>query len=87
MKRLTNNSDLSELIEQEKRALARECFNEMWDELTDEHLGPEMIAEECVEAALQRLVAERGEHVATKLISHFKQLDEMGLLPENRSLQ
>ena len=87
MKSSEQGIDLSSLIENEKRALARECFFEMWEELSEEELEPEIIAEECVEAALKRLVAERGHQVVSQLISHFKQLDEMGLIPEKRSLQ
>lgn len=79
--------DIDTLIENEKRALAEECFREVWNELTDEGIDANIIAEVFVEAALKRLVDERGNDQASKLISHFKELDEMGFLPSNRTIQ
>lgn len=81
------DSDLSLLIENEKRELARGYLLEMWEELREEGLEPELLATEFVESTLKRLAAECGGPEATRLISRVTQLDEMGLLPETRSIQ
>ncbi|MEM7215861.1 MAG: hypothetical protein AAF423_09980 [Pseudomonadota bacterium] len=79
--------DLDTLIEREKRALAEECCQEVWTELLDEGIDPSLIAEIFMESALKCLVRERGNDQATRLIAHFREMDERGLLPTIRTLQ
>jgi len=80
-------TDLDKLIEDEKRALVRECFSDVWEELSEEGVEIGMVAEVFIESALKKLVSERGNKEASKLIAHFKQMDEMGFLPERHTLQ
>ena len=79
--------NIDDLIEKEKRALAEECFREVWSELFDEGVDSAVIAEVFVESALKQLVIERGNERASKLLAHFRELDEMGFLPSSRTLQ
>ncbi len=79
--------DLDTLIENEKRALIEQCFREVWAELTDEDIEPGLVAEVFAEATLKRLAKERGGEKASKLIAHLIELDEMGFLPPERTLQ
>ena len=79
--------DIDILINNEKRALVEECFLEVWTELTEEGIDPAVIAEIFVEAALKRLVREKGNEHASRLLAHFRELDEMGFLPPTRTLQ
>ena len=81
------SQDIDTLIENEKRALVEECFREVWAELTEEAIDPALIAETFIESALKRLVVERGNEQASKLLAHFRELDEMGFLPSTRTLQ
>ncbi|MEM9279851.1 MAG: hypothetical protein AAGA76_14885, partial [Pseudomonadota bacterium] len=61
--------DIDALIENEKRSLVEECFREVWTELTDEGIDPSVVAEVFVESALKRLVSERGDEQASKLLA------------------
>lgn len=81
------NDNIDELIEKEKRALALECFREVWSELSEEGIDSAVIAEVFVESALKQLVLERGNQRASELLAHFRELDEMGFLPSTRTLQ
>ena len=80
-------ASLERLIENEKRELVRECFRETWEELRLEDIEPDMIAEIFVDAALKRLISERGGPEASKLIAHFMELDEIGFLSERHTIQ
>ena len=75
------------LIENEKRSITEQYFHDAWSELTDHDFEPDMIAEVFIEIALKQLVAERGYERASKLLSHLNELDKMGILPNNRTLQ
>lgn len=81
------NDNIDELIEKEKRALALECFREVWSELSEEGIDSAVIAEVFVESALKQLVLEKGNQRASELLAHFRELDEMGFLPSTRTLQ
>ena len=81
------SASLKRLIENEKRELVRERFHETWEELGLEDIEPDMIAEIFIDAALKRLISERGGKEASKLIAHFKELDEIGFLSERHTIQ
>lgn len=85
----TNNipDNLDDLIEQEKRALAKEYFSDIWADIQAENLGTELIVEVFIQEAIERLANEKGMDEASKLITHFKNLDELGVLPIQRTLQ
>lgn len=84
---IEKNRSLEDLIENEKRALVRECFSEVWEELRLEDIEPKAIAEIFIDAALKRLIDERGDKEATRLIAHFKELNDVGFLTQTHSLQ
>lgn len=79
--------NLDDLIDQEKRALAKEYFADLWADIQVENLGTEMIVEVFVQEAIEHLANEKGSEEASKLISHFKNMDELGILPLQRTLQ
>jgi hypothetical protein len=79
--------NLDDLIEKEKKALAREYFSEIWADIKIENLETELIAEVFVQEALERLADENGLEKASKLITYFKDMDELGVLPVQRTLQ
>ncbi len=84
----TNIPDnLDDLIDQEKRALAKEYFSDIWSDIQAENLGTELIVEVFIQEAIERLANEKGMEEASKLITHFKNLDELGILPLQRTLQ
>ncbi len=84
---IKSSASLKQLIANEKRELVRECFREVWEELSLEDIEPDMIAEVFIDSALKRLISERGGQEASKLIAHFKELDEIGFLPGRHTLQ
>jgi len=79
--------NLDDLIDQEKRSLAKEYFADAWAEVQVENLGTDLVAEVFIQEIIERLAIERGSEEASKLIKHFKNLDEMGILPLQRTLQ
>lgn len=79
--------NLEELIEQEKRSLAKEYFTDAWSEVQIENLGTELVAEVFIKETIDRLATERGNEEASKLIAHIKELDEMGILSSGHTLQ
>ncbi len=79
--------NLDDLIDQEKRALAKEYFSDIWADIQAENLGTELIVEVFVQEAIERLANEKDMEEASKLISHFKNMDELGILPVQRTLQ
>ena len=79
--------NLDELIEREKRALAKEYFDDVWANASADGIDVEILSETFIEGALRELVASNGNAEASKLIAHFKNLDDMGFLPTNRTLQ
>lgn len=84
----TNIPDnLDDLIDQEKRALAKEYFSDIWADIQAENLGTHLIVEVFIQEAIERLANEKGMEEASKLITHFKNLDELGILPLQRTLQ
>ncbi len=88
MKTSTNiPENLDDLIEKEKKALAREYFCDIWADIQAEDLGTDLIVEVFVQEAIERLVTERGSEEASRLITHFKNLDELGILSLPRTLQ
>jgi len=79
--------NLDDLIDQEKRALAKEYFSDIWTDIQAENLGTDLIVEVFIQEAIERLANEKGMEQASKLITHFKNLDELGVLPLQRTLQ
>lgn len=79
--------NLDDLIDQEKRALAKEYFSDIWTDIQPENLGTQLIVEVFIQEAIERLANEKGMDEASKLITHFKNLDELGILPVQRTLQ
>lgn len=79
--------NIDELIDQEMRALAGEYFEDIWKDIELEDLDIQMVAEVFIEKTLKKIVAERGEACASKLVSHFHAMDEIGFLPDARILQ
>lgn len=79
--------NLDDLIEREKKALAKEYFSDIWTDIKDENLETELVVEVFVQEALERLANEKGMEQASKLITHFKNLDELGILPAERTIQ
>lgn len=79
--------NLDDLIDQEKRALAKEYFSDIWTDIQAENLGTQLIVEVFIQECIERLASEKGMEEASKLITHFKNLDELGILPLQRTLQ
>ncbi len=79
--------NLDDLIDQEKRALAKEYFSDIWTDIQVENLGTKLIVEVFVQEAIERLANENGTEEASRLITHFKHMDELGILPVQRTLQ
>lgn len=79
--------NIEDLIDQEKKALAKEYFSDIWSDIQAENLGTELIVEVFIQEAIERLANEKGLEQASKLISHFKNMDELGTLPVQRTLQ
>lgn len=79
--------NLDELIEQEKRSLACEYFEEAWLEMREDGLSAKLIAEVYIDLALKKLILEQGGSEATKLITYFKELNEMGFIQGSRTIQ
>lgn len=79
--------NLDALIEKEKKALAREYFMDLWDEIELENLETELIVEVFVQESLEKLAKEKGMEKASRLISYFKDMDELGILPSRHTLQ
>jgi hypothetical protein len=85
MSRIPKNLD--DLIEKEKRSLAGEYFEEAWMEMREDGLSARLIAEVYIDLALKKLVVENGDAEASKLLAHFRKLDEMGFIPASHTLQ
>lgn len=79
--------NLDDLIQREKKALAKEYFADIWEDIQAEDLGTDLIVEVFVQEAIERLATERGIEEVSKLISHLKNLDELGILSLQRTLQ
>jgi len=79
--------NIDDLIEKEKKALAKEYFDDIWSDIQAEDLGTDLIVEVFVHQALERLASEKGVEQVSRLIAYFKNLDEMGILPAERTLQ
>lgn len=79
--------NLDKLMEDAKRSLTEEYFEEAWLELREDGVSARTIAEVYIDLALKKLIAEKGGEEASELISHFKALDDMGFIPGNRTLQ
>lgn len=87
MKTSKTADNLDDLIDQEKRALAKEYFSDIWAEIQVENLDTELIVEVFMQEAIERLANERGSEEVSRLIAHFKDMDELGILPVQRTLQ
>ncbi|MEO0329483.1 MAG: hypothetical protein AAF217_12900 [Pseudomonadota bacterium] len=78
---------LTVLIEREKRAYTQETFNEVWDDLRKEDIEPAFIAEIFIHDTLRRLAEEHGNDKVSKMLSHFNELNEMGVIVSERTIQ
>ena len=81
------NDKLEQLIAQEKRAYAREAFQEFWDGATNEGIEADILAEIAVETALNELSHAQGRVKVSRLITQFKKMDELGLFPASKTMQ
>lgn len=79
--------DISVFIDKEMRALACEYFDELWEEVEESNLDQDVIAEVLIERILSKVAASKGEETASKLVTHFSKMDEMGVLAGQRVLQ
>jgi len=80
-------NDLHAFIEKEMRALAGEYFEELWDEIEESNLDLDVIGEVLIERILGKIAASKGEEAASKLVTHFSEMDQMGVLAGQRVLQ
>lgn len=87
MSNLSISENIDDLIEKEKKALAKEYFDDIWSDIQAESLDTELIAEVFVQQTLERLANEKGMEEASRLIAYFKNMDELGILPSQRTLQ
>ena len=79
--------NIDELIEKEKRSLAGEYFEEAWQGMQQDGLSADIVAEVYIDLALKKLISEKGGSEASKLIAHFKQMDDMGFIPATGTIQ
>lgn len=82
-----DKDNLDILIEQEKRAFAREHFFEMWDMAIADGVEAEILAEAIVEGALGELIKASGKSRAGVLIKKLEEMNELGMFPAFRTLQ
>ncbi len=82
-----NDDKFEQLIAQEKRAYARESFGEFWSNSVADGVEAEVLAETVIEAALNELSHTQGSREASRLISQFKKMDELGLFPAGKTMQ
>lgn len=80
------NDDLKTLIEREKRNLADEYFNEIWEAALEDGIDGNIMAEALLQGSLSKL-SEDNCVEASRLINHYKEMDEMGLLRGTRTIQ
>ena len=81
------STDIDTLIQNEQKALVRECFGEIWEELTLEELNSALIAEVLIESSLKKLMAEKGDSAAINVLDKLKQKVDFGILMDSRVLQ
>ena len=87
MKTTNIPENLDDMIDREKRALVKEYFSDIWSDIQAEDLGTDLIVEVFIQEAIEKLANEKGTEEVSRLISHFKNLDELGILPVQRTLQ
>lgn len=87
MKKDYTQQELEELILLEKRAVTRELINQAWDEAALEEIETSIIAETCINLALEKLASTGNSADISRLIKHFKNLDELGVMPVSTTLQ
>ena len=80
-------TDLQTFIDKEMRALAGEYFEELWEEIEETNLDLDVIGEVMIGRILGKIASSKGEESASKLVAHFSQLNEMGVLAGERVLQ
>lgn len=79
--------DLQAFIEKEMRALAGEYFEELWEEIEESNLDLDVIGEVLIERILGKIATAKGEKAASRIVTHFANMDEMGVLAGQRVLQ
>ena len=80
-------TDLQSFIDKEMRALAGEYFEELWEEIEEANLDVDVIGEVMIGRILGKIAISKGEDSASKVVAHFAQLNEMGVLAGDRVLQ
>lgn len=71
----------------EKKAVTRELITQAWDEAVLEEIETNIIAEICINIALEKLASNGNSADINRLLKHFKSLDELGIMPSNSTLQ
>lgn len=87
MKKEYTAQELEELILQEKKAVARELIDQAWDDALAEEIETNIIAELCIDMALEKLASSGNTADVNRLIKHFKSLNELGFIPSNTTMQ
>jgi len=87
LKKEFTTQELEELILNEKKAITRDLIDSAWDEAVSEDIETSLIAEMYIEIALEKLSSAGNTSDVSRLIQHFKNLDELGYLPSNTTLQ
>ena len=79
--------ELDALIEEEKKRVALEYFQEAWSSAVQEGIEPNILAESAVFAAFSQLGAAEGDEVVGDFISGLPALHESGFFLLDRKLQ
>ena len=82
-----NSKEIDELIEEQQRELARQYFAEIWENAVADGIDTEIVAEVIIERSLHEIARHQGNNAASRLISHFNELDKLGFLPVSQTLQ
>ena len=79
--------NIDDLIAKEKRSLVGEYFEEVWTEIMEDGVEESVVVEKFIECGLTKILELHGAEEVTRIIGHFKNLDDMGALPTGRTLQ
>ena len=87
MTKKISQADFNIIIEKEMRSLARDYFDELWNELEEANLDASVIGEALIERILEKVASQQGEASASKIVSHIAELEQLGTLCGPRILQ
>jgi len=79
--------ELEQLILHEKKALSREFIEQAWEEAASEDIDTNLIAEICINIALEKLASSGNLTDINRFLKHVKNLDEVGLMRSHTTLQ